>query len=247
MCLINFAWRSHADYRLVMVANRDEFYARPTKPLHRWDNGLLAGKDLKDGGTWLGILPNGRFAALTNYRDPSNIKVDAPSRGKLVLDYLTGADTPEEYARSLAKEHHAYNGFNLLVGDVNSLYYLNNIDNSLKPLNDGIYGLSNAVLDTPWPKVKKSKNGFTQLMKYPPLTEELLGLFSDTEPAHAAELPSTGVSRDWEHKLSSICIRTPDYGTRSTSVLLIDKQGHITFREKDYREGSDNYLTAADQ
>ena len=225
------------------MGNRDEFLERPTAPLHVWDNGVRAGKDLQDGGTWMGMTPGGKFAAITNYRDPDNIKTNVPSRGGIITNYLTNRYSPGEYLDLLNTSGKQYNGFNIFFGDVDDLYYFNNIEMRGTKLDSGIYGLSNALLDTPWPKVKKSKNAFKQLLRQPPTTDELFEVFSDTETAHAAELPSTGIPKDIEQQLSAICIQMPDYGTRTTSVLLVDNNGFVTFREKTIQTETDTYLT----
>ena len=162
MCLLLLSYKAHANYKMIIAANRDEFYSRPTAPSSFWKEhpDLLAGKDLKGGGTWLGITKGGKFAAITNYRNPANFMKDAPSRGKLVLDFLTERDSPRNYADALIKNSQLYNGFNLLLSNQSELYYFSNQMQKSVLLSPGIYGLSNHILDTPWPKVEKSKASF---------------------------------------------------------------------------------------
>ena len=162
MCLVVFAHNSHPNYKFIFAANRDEFYDRPTEQADFWEDQpeLLAGKDLKADGTWMGITKSGKFAAITNYRDLSNIKEDAPTRGMLVTNFLIGNLNSEEYYNSVKGELSKYNGFNLILGDIDNLYYFSTHTEGLRKLDPGVHGLSNAVLDTPWPKVEKSKKNF---------------------------------------------------------------------------------------
>ena len=155
MCLILFAYRSLPDYRLVLAANRDEFYDRPTRHVAFWDDApeILAGRDLKAGGTWMGITKKGRFAAITNYRDSGMTIENAPSRGDLVKDFLIGKSRPHDYLESLQNKGQDYNGFNLIIGDGNELFYYSNRDGNIHNIEPGVHGLSNHLLNTPWPKV----------------------------------------------------------------------------------------------
>jgi len=164
MCIIFLAYQQHPDYRLILLSNRDEFYERPTKQAHFWENSpnLLAGRDLKGKGTWLGITKTGRIGAITNVRDPSRDKPVADSRGKIVTDFLCGEVSPKLFLDSLSGE---YNDFNLFVGDTKELYYFNSIKKEPTPLSPGIYGLSNHQLDTPWPKVRKGKKQLNQWLQ----------------------------------------------------------------------------------
>ncbi len=159
MCLIVFAWRQHPDFPLIVAANRDEFYERPTLAADFWADHpeVLGGRDLKEMGTWLGITRKGRFAALTNYRDPLHVRADAPSRGWLVRDFLTGERGAEDYLARLRDRGAAYNGFSLILGDAAGLYYYSNRgEEGPAALAPGVYGLSNHLLDTPWPKVRRA-------------------------------------------------------------------------------------------
>lgn len=242
MCLILFAYRVHPRYELVLAANRDEFYARPTAPLGFWDDvpDLLAGRDLKEGGTWLGITRRGRFAAITNYRDPSRFRPDAPSRGTLVSDYLSGTESAQEYLARIASRGADYNGFNLLLGGISGLfYYSNQGGGSPRALTPGLYGLSNHLLNTPWPKVDRGRQGLAALLEDgAELTPEaLLALLTDRARPADADLPNTGVTLEWERVLSPLFIESPDYGTRSSTALLVEKGGIVQVAEKTWADG----------
>ncbi|NJL12069.1 MAG: NRDE family protein [Microscillaceae bacterium] len=238
MCLIGFSWKQHPLYKLVLVANRDEFYQRPTQALHFWETypGLLAGKDLEGGGTWLGIHQRGRFAALTNYRDPAHILAQAPSRGDLPLQFLVGASSPAQYLASLLPKAQAYNGYNLLVGDRESLFYYSNYTTNYQMLPPGLYGLSNHLLDTDWFKVRRLKAKLHELLQDPdPDDTALLALMQDPSlPAGEADIQQTGLSLAQEKMLAPMFIQSPHYGTHSTTVLKIDYDHNIQLREKVY-------------
>jgi uncharacterized protein with NRDE domain len=225
MCLIVFAWRPSHAQPLILAANRDEFYARPTQPLAQWADALqvYAGRDLEAGGTWLGITKGGRFAALTNIRNP-NLPLGHRSRGELVAHFLTSDIAIESYLAEVARRADEYGGFNLLVGDGEQLYYLNGANPEPRLLSEGVYGLSNAGLDTSWPKVEKAKAALnTQLEDPNPLA--LMALLSDPATAPTAELPDTGVSLATETLLSSVFIASPNYGTRASTVLIVNADG----------------------
>lgn len=235
MCLILFAYKKHPDYPLILAANRDEFLSRPTAAAARWEvhPDLVAGKDLVAGGTWMGITDSLRFSAITNYRDPALEKKEAPSRGHLVLDYLTGQVSPAEYLQKLQPKAAAYNGFNLLAGGHESLWYFSNRENAVREVEPGIYGLSNHLLDTPWPKVEKGKRYLAQAIEENALSvQHLTKILADNTQAPDHQLPKTGVPLEWERLLSSMFIDAPNYGTRASSVLLIDKSGKVTFYER---------------
>lgn len=242
MCLILWAYRVHPRYELVMAANRDEYYARPTAPMGFWEDApnLLAGRDLKEGGTWMGISRNGRYAAVTNYRDPKSFRPDAFSRGFLVSDYLKGKDSPRDYLARLAPQAGNYNGFSLLVGDAEDLFFLSNRGEPPQALSPGIYGLSNDLLNAPWPKVKRGRQTLADLLAEDsgPTPDALLALLEDrTRPADE-ELPDTGVGIELERALSPMLIETPDYGTRSSTVLLIERSGKAFVAEKSHPGGN---------
>lgn len=233
MCLIVLSWQQHRAYPLILAANRDEFYARPSEPLHWWpDAGILAGRDLEGGGTWMGLSRDGKFAAVTNVRDPRAHRPEAPSRGRLVTDYLVGNAPPSDYVESVSHRGQAFNGFNLLAGDLDELYSYSNRGHGPVRLSPGLYGLSNDILDTPWPKVERSKQRLARMLRQPEVAPtSVREMLSDPEPAPDDELPDTGIDRDLERALSAPFIRTPDYGTRVSSLLLIRRNGEAEFYE----------------
>ena len=220
-----------------MVANRDEFYQRPTARAEWWENhpDLLAGKDLQAGGTWMGVSRSGRIAAITNYREPQNIKINAPSRGALVADYLSGTEDPLDYLNKVAQKGQDYNGFNLVLGGKDKLCYYSNRGGAPIELESGIYGLSNELLDSPWPKVLKAKEKLGYVISAQNSfyeTTDLFNVLSDRSQASDDELPSTGVTLELERVLSSMFIISPNYGTRVSTVLTIDDQDQLLFEEK---------------
>lgn len=236
MCLILFAYQVHPEYKLVMAANRDEFYERPTARANWWSENpdLLAGKDLQAGGTWLGMNKSGRFAALTNYREPGKVIPDAPSRGALATDFLTQEEAPAAYFDALYAQGHAYNGFNLLAGNADQLWHYSNRAGRPALLMPGIYGLSNHLLNTPWPKIRRGRDQLTQVLKSAFSAEDLFGLLRDKQVAPVQQLPDTGLSLEWEETLSAMFIESPTYGTRVSSVLMIDHQNQVFFEERAY-------------
>jgi uncharacterized protein with NRDE domain len=237
MCLIVFANNVIKDYKLIFAANRDEFYNRPSEQADFWKDhpDLLAGKDLQAGGTWMGITRKGKFAAITNFRDLKNNRNDAPSRGELTLDFLVKDVTPEEYYNRLKSELNNYNGFNLILGNIDELYYFSNKTDGLTKLEPGIHGISNAILDTPWPKVEKSKRQLKHLIEQQNIHPwEILNLLDDTSPAKDEELPDTGVGLELERILSPIFIKSEKYGTRSSTIVTVDKNNNVKFVEKTY-------------
>lgn len=234
MCLIVFAWRPGHALPLIVAANRDEFYARPALPLAGWEDapGVYAGRDLEAGGTWLGVGPQGRFAALTNIRDPGQAQ-GSRSRGELVAAYLQGELGVEAYLGQAASRVGQYSGFNLLVGDGRQLGYLNAREGTPRLLTTGVYGLSNAGLDTPWPKLVKARSGLAGLLDTP-APQRLLALLADGEPAADGDLPETGVGVATEKLLSSVFIASQNYGTRASTVLIADDQGKRRLVERSF-------------
>ncbi|HUU49435.1 MAG TPA: NRDE family protein [Nitrospinota bacterium] len=236
MCLILFSYKTHSNYRLILAANRDEFYDRPTAPAAFWDDApdLLGGRDLRHGGTWLGITKSGRIALVSDFRDPAAKKKDAPSRGLLVSNFLKGQEKPIDYLKKITHKACQYNGFNLILGDKSQLYYYSNRNKKAQEISPGVYGLSNHLLDTPWPKVEKSKKAFTYLLskKEKISPESIFKILADTTKPDDKSLPNTGVGLERERILSPIFISSPDYGTRSSTILLIDEENHVTFIEK---------------
>ena len=245
MCLIAFAYKVSAAYPLILITNRDEFYDRPTQKVHYWDKEMdpeiLAGKDLKAGGTWLGVSKNGKWAALTNYRDMENIKKDAPTRGDLVPQFLKSKVSGDEYLLELKKEATKYNGFNLLVGDKNNIFHYSNISDKITKIQPGIHGVSNALLNTPWPKLKRAQEMLRNKIQNNDLsTTALFNLLYDKTKASENQLPTTGLSKELEKEVSSIFIDTENYGTRCSTLLFIDKIGEMKFVERSFNNGSPN-------
>jgi uncharacterized protein with NRDE domain len=242
MCLILFSFNTQPGFRLILAANRDEFYVRPTRPLSAWTDvpEVYGGRDLKEGGTWLGISRRGRLAALTNYRDPAHQLPQAPSRGLLINRFLTGNAPPADYLEQLQKTAHRYNGFNLLAGDQTGLWYFSNRSNRIVELQPGFYGLSNHLIDTKWPKVSLGKKRLKDLLNRGGgwVTEDLFALLADRAVAPDRELPDTGVGLEWERALSPLFITSPNYGTRSSTVLLIETSDEVTFLERSFAAGN---------
>lgn len=234
MCLISFNWKDHPVYQLVLVGNRDEYYTRPTASLHLWESGFYAGKDLKGGGTWMGFHPKGKFAALTNYRDFSHSTFKPVTRGYLVKDFLENNQEPVEYLKSIQKRMGQYEGFNLLVADGDRMAYLSNRRQEIEIVSPGIHGISNALLDTPWPKVELAKKELRHWMESDLLDENvLLNLLQSEEYASDIYLPSTGVSYDMERLLSAQFIKMgEEYGTVNTSVILWKHDGQVIIKER---------------
>ncbi|HEX9172730.1 MAG TPA: NRDE family protein, partial [Telluria sp.] len=231
MCLIVFAWRVIPGVPVIAAANRDEFYDRPATPAAWWPDHpqVYAGRDLQGGGSWMGVSrdgPNGpRFAALTNIRAPQERRLDAPTRGALVADYLSGNLAAAEYLAQIADGADAYNGFNLVLGDREGLYWFSNRGGADmrngKPLEAGVYGISNGLLDTPWPKVLRTKAQFSSLLCLGAPEDAYFEMLADTTCAPDLRLPETGVPLDVERMLSAVCIETPGYGTRTSTVVKL--------------------------
>ena len=244
MCLILFAHEMHPTCRLVLAANRDEIYSRPTRPMGFWKEApwLLAGKDLQAGGTWLGLTRNGRFAAITNYRDPANQKAGAPSRGHLVSGFLMGNESAGTYLDNLSKKADRYNGFNLILGAGAGLYYFSNREGSVRQLSPGIYGLSNHLLNTPWPKVEKGMAGLKAALQTGKQVNEdkLFDLLHDQNRPPDGLLPNTGVGTPMERLLSPLFITSPDYGTRSSTLVMMERSGQVTARERTFDPAGGN-------
>jgi len=238
MCLIIFSYDVHPDFKLALAANRDEFYDRPTAPIDFWKDrpNILAGRDLLGGGTCLGVGRNGRFAAITNYRDLASVRPDAPTRGRLVSDFLEGKEPPSRYLERLDAIGHRYNGFNLVIGNAETLFYYSNRGNGIQELPSGVYGLSNHLLDTPWPKVLRAKEGLRGLLTGSVAMDAEI-VFEKLEHRHPApdpELPDTGVGVEKERALSPLFISIPGYGTRSSSILLMGRTGGSELFERTF-------------
>ena len=247
MCLITFSYKTHPFYKLIVAANRDEFYERPTRPAQFWTQeqlpNILAGKDLKANGTWMGVSKNGKWGDLTNFRDPSNINEDAPTRGDLVLDFLKSDLNERAYLKEVKENRKKYNGFNLLIGSENSLYHFSNETNSVTEIEPGIHGVSNALLNTSWPKLDQAKKDLKNITLSENFSkEELFNILKNPEKAPDEKLPSTGIPYEWEKAISSIFIKTDNYGTLCSTILLVDYEGNAEFIERRYKTGSNEVI-----
>lgn len=243
MCLIFFAVNQHATYKLIVAANRDEFYQRKTAPASFWpaQSSIVGGRDLEamyaDGtcGTWMAMNRNGRVAMVTNYRDPKNIDPQAPSRGHLVTDFLIGNAPSNAYLEQIKNNGLKYNGYNLVAGTIDELWYLSNYQNEIQKLNGGVYGLSNHLLDTPWPKLVNGKKIFSELIESSELkADSIFEFLYNTERAPDSELPDTGIGLERERALSSMFIKTNGYGTRCSTVVLAKRNGEVEYTERVY-------------
>ncbi|PSL05637.1 NRDE family protein [Cecembia rubra] len=236
MCLLAFNWDNHPEYKFILVANRDEFFERPSASLQLWDSGFYAGKDLRAGGTWLGMHPNGRFAAITNFRNLRNKEKYAKSRGDLVKNYLEGDMDPFSYLEEIEKEKRDYDGFNLLVGNHEGLYYLSNKTDGIQILKPGLYGLSNAVLETPWPKLVKAKQSLGNHIQDSNFDLESLMIGQQSRETDPQEiLPDTGATPEQEKLLSAQFINVGNYyGTINSTVLLWKHNGEVEIMERKF-------------
>lgn len=234
MCLIVIAWRMSADYPLVVAANRDELFERPTAPASFWEDAphVLAGRDLQARGTWMGVTRSLRFSAVTSIREPDKFNPEAPSRGLLVSEFLTGRRRPDTYLRSVSRQAKLYNGFNLLAADRDALYYYSNRGPAPVELPPGIYGLSNDLIDVPWPKLGAAKSFFGNALKSLPDLEPCFGVLSDDEIAADEDLPDTGVGIEWERVLSAIFVKSATYGTRASTILAVRADNSVRFVER---------------
>ncbi len=245
MCLILFGYKISTKYPLVLAANRDEFYNRPTAPMKYWEDmpSILGGRDLERNGTWFGINKRGRFSALTNYRDPSTIKQNAPSRGELIVNYLASKQPDTSFKSSLLRNRLKFNGFNLLFGDINDLFWFSNLKKKIVKIGPGIHGLSNKFLNTPWPKVEKGKQQLKKIIHDDLSTESLFSMLNDQTEPDKSLLPDTGIDHEWERILSPLYIQSEIYGTRSSTVMLIDRKGKIEIIERTYDPENKNHFS----
>jgi len=241
MCLILLAWKAHAGYPLILAANRDEFFSRPTRIAEPWADapGIIAGRDLEKGGTWLAVSARGRIAAVTNYREGTHPKSGTRSRGLLVSDFVTSDLEPVAFLSRLDEQVESYPGFNLLVAAEGVLLHYGKPGHRVTPVTPGVHGLSNHLLDTPWPKVERGKAALRKLLAATdePLIDGLFEALSDRQVPPDAALPDTGVGIERERILSTAFIATPDYGTRASTVVLVDNSGEITFVERNFGPG----------
>ncbi|MGH1431314.1 MAG: NRDE family protein [Neptuniibacter sp.] len=244
---MTFAYKSHPTYSFILLANRDEFYARPSLPMHFWNEqpDLLAGQDLEQGGTWLGINKQGKFTAVTNYRDGKAAKKDALSRGALTRDFLCSSLPASQYLERLQPRQGQFGDYNLLLGDASGLCYHSNREGPVRKLTPGVYGLSNALLNTPWPKLLQVRSLLSEaLSQREPDKEQLFDIMSDPLQAEPSQLPDTGISEEWEQLLSSCFIQSSEYGTRATTVLMQKTCGETTIIEKNFGpDGFENEQT----
>ena len=236
MCLILFAIDQHNDYPLVVIANRDEFYARPTRSAHWWDDHphIFAGRDLQAQGTWMGVDRMGRFAAVTNVREPG-MKQDAPlSRGDLPKNFLAGDLIAQDYIEQLEDDMAEYAGFNLLVADDSGCWFASNRSAGITKIPAGFYGISNGRFDEPWPKLESGKRALQQNLQVNLDADNLLMILAASDQAHDQALPTTGVPIETERLLSSRFIKSDEYGTRASSLLLFSRQNTIHFTERNF-------------
>ena len=235
MCLILVAWQSHRDFPLVVAANRDEFHARPTAGATFWqdDPSILAGRDLECMGTWLGVTRNGKFAAVSNYRDAADDSGGSLSRGLLASTYLGNGDAARKFVAQVAANGEAYRGFNFLAADHSELWWVSNRAAAPQRLAPGVYGVSNH-LDTPWSKVVRGKRLLGSLLQSAPAVEPLLELLADTSLSADDDLPDTGVGLERERLLSALRVVSPAYGTRCSTAVLVGSDGRVQFAERAY-------------
>jgi uncharacterized protein with NRDE domain len=232
MCTLAIAYNCHPEYPFIFIGNRDEFYKRQTEPVTFHDD-ILSGIDLEKGGTWTGISRNGRMAFITNHRD-FTLHVEEPeSRGLLTKNFLEGTMAPQIYLETLSIKKAQYNPYNIIIGDINGLYFYSNIEDDIIRLESGIHGLSNAFLNTPWPKVKSIKADLSDAILKDQLDEQtLFGILENRVEADEQDLPSTGLELSLEKSISSVFIELEAYGTRHETVILINRMGDVQFFEK---------------
>jgi uncharacterized protein with NRDE domain len=246
MCLVFLSIRNHPKYKLVLVGNRDEFYNRRTAAAGYWEDhpNVLGGRDLEAGGTWLAVTKQGKIGLVTNYRDPQNINPNAPSRGHLVSDYLIGDESPDRYLEKILTNGKKYNGFNLIVGDADSLWYYSNYREGIRQLDAGFYGLSNHLLETSWPKVLRGKERIKPVLAKEVIEPEtLFEVLYDDQVAEDVLLPQTGLSLERERALSSMFIKTEGYGSRCSTVVLVDNNDQMLLSERVYDVTNFEYIT----
>lgn len=241
MCLILFAYKVSGKYPLILAANRDEFYARPTLAMHFWEDfpHILAGKDLEQGGTWFGVQRNKTFAALTNFRNPAALKPNARSRGEIIIEFLNSKKDPASFINDLNPRAHLYNGFNLILGNLDHLFWYSNLTGKIESVTPGIHGLSNRFLNTAWPKVELGKKKLNDTLKMGVTQESLLSLLNDRTVPEDKLLPQTGVGIEWERMLSPLFIESHTYGTRSSIAMAANRDGCFEITERTYFKNQD--------
>ncbi len=246
MCLIFISINNHPTHKLIIAANRDEFYSRKTAAAGFWEDKpqILGGRDLEACGTWMAMTKTGRIGMITNYRDPQNINPKAPSRGELVSDYLENGIHGLSYLNAIETKARDYNGFNLIVGTQDELWYLSNYKNGIDKLKPGFYGLSNHLLETPWPKIIRGKEILAPLLKEKTIDiKNIFEVLYDSQQAMDENLPNTGIGLERERMLSSMFIKSPNYGSRCSTVVLIDYQNQVQLTERVYDLATFDYTT----
>lgn len=240
MCLILLAYKISPEYPLILLANRDEFYNRTTRPATFWPEqpNVLAGKDLLAGGTWLGVTKNNRLAAITNFREPNSEKKALTSRGQLTMNFLSSQVTAENYLEQLSNQSNDYAGFNLLIDDGDQLLYYSNRHKKIETLQPGLYGLSNHLINSPWPKVTEGLNDLKNALQYPE-PENLWPILENSLQAADQTLPDTGVGIEIERFLSARFIHSPDYGTRASTIIIKHRNGATRFMERNFDENGE--------
>jgi uncharacterized protein with NRDE domain len=237
MCLIFISINNHPTYKLIIAANRDEFYNRKTAAADFWEDkpNILGGRDLEACGTWMAMTKTGKVGMITNYRDPKSINPKAPSRGELVSDYLENSTQGLAYLNSIESKAKEYNGFNLIVGTEDELWYLSNYKKGVERLRPGLYGLSNHLLETPWPKIIRGKERLAPILNEKVIdVKNVFEVLYDSQQAIDEELPDTGIGLERERMLSSMFIKSPNYGSRCSTVVLIDHQNRVQLTERVY-------------
>jgi uncharacterized protein with NRDE domain len=241
MCVILFATRAHPRFPLILAANRDEAYARPAAPAAFWSDAphLYAGRDLEQGGTWLGLSVSGKLAAITNYRQGSAGSEAPRSRGELTRDYLESSRDAEAYLGEVSQRYDQYRGFSMILGTLERLYFCSNRAERIEPIAPGVHGLSNRLLDEPWPKVRRGIAAIEGLLgaDEATLTRGLFDLLGDRSTAPDHLLPATGIALERERDLSAVFIAGSTYGTRASTVVLVDSQGEVSYIERSFGPG----------
>jgi uncharacterized protein with NRDE domain len=238
VCLILLAVDANPQYPLVVAANRDEFFGRPSAPAGRWPDEahIVGGRDLEKGGSWLAVAQGGRLAAVTNYRDGKGRKPASRSRGLLVSDFVRSRTPPQAFLRAVQNDADLYDGFNLIIADCAEVWHFSNISRQISRVTPGVHGLSNHLLDSPWPKVVQGKAALERAITSPreDLVARLFDALREERLAPDHELPSTGIALEWERVLSPAFISTPDYGTRASTVVLVERSGAATLIERSH-------------
>ncbi len=237
MCLIFISINDHPKYKLIVAANRDEFYARNTAAVSVWLDhpDVIGGRDLEAQGTWMAMTKGGKIGMVTNYRDLKNLKLNAPTRGLLVTDFLFNGYKAEPYLKDVDLKASQYNGFSLLVGSIDELYYYSNYQSRIIKLTQGFYGLSNHLLDTPWPKVKRGKEKMASVLTSHDFgSSALFEVLRDEKIAPDNQLPNTGLDIERERAVSAMFIKSPNYGSRCSTVVLVDKENNVSYSERVY-------------